>query len=247
MLRYLIFLGFATLLFACNEQTIRKQGFEVHGIDASHYQKEINWEKVVTEDIHFAFIKATEGESFKDSFYCKNWMEMKAAGIKRGAYHFFRPTISPKAQAINFIETAELGNGDFAPVLDVEVLDGVASDELRNNMEAWLQIVEDHYKVKPILYTSQKFFNQHLAGHFQDYPIWIARYSSWRKPNLCADQEWVFWQYGNRGKLSGVNGPVDFNVFSGNKNELNAHCLFRPEPLFNPPPISSTDLATTSP
>ncbi len=247
MLRYLIILGLATLFFACNEQTVRKQGFDVHGIDASHYQKEINWEKVAAGDVHFAFVKATEGESFRDSFYCENWMEMKAAGIKRGAYHFFRPTVSPKAQAANFIGTAELGHGDFAPVLDVEVLDGVDETELRSNMRIWLQIVEDHYKIKPILYTSQKFFNQYLAGYFQDYPIWIARYSAWRKPNLCDDQEWVFWQYGNRGKLPGIDGPVDLNVFSGNKSELNAHCLIRPEPLFDPPPAPPVDLADANP
>ena len=119
-----LLLGFSLFFFACNEQTVRKQGFGLHGIDVSHYQKKIDWGKVAAQDVHFAFIKATEGETYKDSFFCENWASIKAAGIKRGAYHFFRPTLSAEMQATNFIEMTELGNGDIAPVLDVEVADG---------------------------------------------------------------------------------------------------------------------------
>jgi lysozyme len=235
---YLIILGFSLFFFACKEQTERKHDFSVHGIDVSHYQKKIDWKKVADQDIQFAFIKATEGETYKDSFFCENWMEMKAANIKRGAYHFFRPTLSPELQAINFIETAELGHGDFYPVIDLEVTDEVSSEELREKVNIWLSIIEGHYKVKPIIYTYQNFFNDHLAGYYKDYPIWIARYTSWWKPRLCAGQDWQFWQYGNRGRLQGIDGNVDFNVFHGTSEELENYCIVRPEPLFIPPPVS---------
>ncbi len=241
---HLFIFGFSFFLFACNDQTVRKQNFDVHGIDVSHYQKEIDWEKVAEQDIHFAFIKASEGETYKDSFFCENWMEMKAAGIKRGAYHFFRPTLSAEMQAANFIEIAELGDGDIAPVLDIEVTDNVSSEELRSQVDIWLQIVEDHFKMKPIIYTYQNFFNDHLAGHYNDYPVWVARYSSWRNPRLSANQNWQFWQYGNRGVLQGIDGPVDFNVFKGTREELENYCLVRPEPLLEPPPA---DLVVVNP
>ena len=240
-------LGFLIILTACNEQTVRKQGYEVHGIDVSHYQKEINWEKVASQDIQFAFIKATEGETYKDTFFCENWSGMKAANIKRGAYHFFRPTLSAELQAANFIETAELGHGDFAPVLDIEVTDGVSQQELLEKIDTWLTLVENHFKVKPIIYTYQKFFNKHLADRYDDHPIWIARYSSWRNPNLSSDQEWQFWQYGNKGKLRGINGPVDFNIFKGTKDELEQFCLIRPAPMFDPPPAPTSELVATNP
>ena len=168
---------------------------------------------------------------------------MQAANIKRGAYHFFRPTLSAEMQAANFIETAELGNGDFAPVLDVEVTDGVSKKELLEKIDIWLTLVEDHFKVKPILYTYQKFFNRHLVGRYSDHPVWIARYSSWRNPKLNSKQEWQFWQYGNQGKLEGIEGPVDFNIFKGSKKELEQYCLIRPEPMFDPP-VDSVELAT---
>ena len=242
-----ILMGLPFLLFGCNEQTNRRQGFDVHGIDVSHYQKDINWEKVAAQDIHFAFIKATEGETYKDSFFCENWVEMKAAGIKRGAYHFFRPTLSAAMQAENFIEMTELGDGDIVPVLDVEVTDGVAPEELRAQVDIWMSIVENHFKAKPILYTYQNFFNDNLAGHFNDYPVWVARYSAWRKPCLHTKEGWQFWQYGNRGKLKGIDGPVDFNVFKGSADDLESLCLVRPEPLFDPPPAKATDMVAANP
>ena len=234
---HLALMGLFILLLGCNDHTVRKQGFEVHGIDVSHYQKSIDWNKVASQDIQFAFIKATEGETYKDSFFCENWAEMKAAGIKRGAYHFFRPTLSAAMQAENFIEMAELGDGDLAPVLDVEVSDGLDPITVRKQVDIWMEIVENHFKTKPILYSYQNFFNDYLAGHYNDYPVWIARYSSWRKPCLHVDQGWEFWQYGNRGQLKGIDGPVDFNVFKGSALELERLCLIRPKPLMELPPL----------
>ncbi len=241
---FLIMLGFSLFFSACNEQTIRKKDYSVHGIDVSHYQKKIDWDKVASQDIQFAFIKATEGETYKDSFFCENWVKMKAAGIKRGAYHFFRPTLSAEMQAANFIEMAELGDGDFAPVLDLEVTDNVSPEVLRAQVDRWLHIVENHFKIKPIIYTYQNFFNDHLAGHYEGYPIWIARYTSWRKPRLYSNQNWHFWQYGNRGRLQGIEGPVDFNVFQGSVEELEDFCLVRPKPLFSAP---ADDLVAVNP
>ena len=232
--RHLILPGILTMLFACNEQTVRKQGFEVHGIDVSHYQKHIDWPAIAAQDVQFAFVKATEGETMIDTLFCKNWFEIEAAGIKRGAYHFFRPTISAETQAWNFLSAIYLEDGDLAPVLDVEVTDGLEAEALRQGVRIWLRMVEDFYKIKPIIYTNQKFFNNYLAGHFQNYTIWIARYSSWRKPNLHAGHSWHFWQYGNRGRLQGIDGDVDFNVFHGTREELENFCLKRPEPLFVP-------------
>jgi lysozyme len=138
------------------------------------------------------------------------------------------------AQASNFLNWIKLDDGDLAPVLDVEVLDGVSPVALRAGIQTWLDMVEENYKIKPIIYTYQKFFNNYLAGHFPDYPIWIARYSSWRSPNLSAGNQWSFWQYGNKGRLQGINGDVDFNVFRGDLAELDNYCLVRPQPLLDP-------------
>ncbi|MBI5915063.1 MAG: lipoprotein [Bacteroidetes bacterium] len=239
MKRHFILLGAVALLAACNEQTTRRDDFAVHGIDVSHYQKQIDWGRIASQNVHFAFIKATEGQTMQDTLFCKNWDEMKAAGIRRGAYHFFRPGVSAELQARNFIATIDLQHGDLPPVLDVEVTDGYTADALAEGVKDWLAIVEDNYKIKPVVYSNQKFFNQYLAGQVQDFPVWVARYSSWRKPALADGYDWAFWQYGNRGHLQGIDGDVDFNVFNGSMADLTGLTLQRPAPLLNrmPDPV----------
>lgn len=220
-MRYFIpILSIILLLSSCQQNTSRKTNFEVHGIDVSHYQASIDWDKVADEGIQFAFVKATEGKTFYDTLFCNNWENMKRVGIFRGAYHFFHPSINAHRQAENFQELVELKPGDLPPVLDVEVTNGKSKTEIINGVRTWLYLAEIHYNVKPILYTNQNFYNDYLAGHFDDYPIWIARYSDWFSPNLDHNKDWVFWQYGNRGRINGIHGDVDFNVFHGNIFEL---------------------------
>jgi len=224
MNRWTGILGLVFLLHACEYQTIRRHDYSVHGIDVSHYQSDIKWDTIAEQDIHFAFVKATEGATLTDSLYCYNWSEMQRVGIKRGAYHFYRPTVSASEQADNFSQMVNLEYGDLPPVLDVEVLDGVSKTILINGVRTWLYQIEIRYNIKPIIYTNLKFYNRILAGHFDDYPVWIARYN-YREPTLASGRDWHFWQYGNQGEIAGIEGDVDFNVFNGTYRELAAMCL----------------------
>ncbi len=213
-----------SLLLGCRSETKRISRYAVHGIDVSHYQKKIDWPVVAGQEIQFAFIKATEGRSFKDSTFIYNWSSCKEVGVLRGAYHFFHPTIPVNAQVKNFIKTVQLQPGDLPPVLDVEVANRKKPEEVRAAVHKWLRLVEQHYKVKPILYTYSDFYDKYLCDHFEDYPLWIARYT-YEKPLLKNDRQWDFWQYGNRGRLEGIEGHVDFNVFSGSRRELEQLCF----------------------
>lgn len=217
--------------YACNRINGPLPVYSVHGIDVSHYQQHIDWERVADHGLDFAFVKATEGVSLRDSLFCTNWSEMKTAGIRRGAYHFFRPSYSAHEQADHFIHMVEMGTGDLAPVLDVEVLDGVSRIELLKGMYIWLFRIEIAYGIKPIIYTNQTFYNRHLAGHFEDYPIWIARYNVW-PPRMRGEAQWHFWQYGDRGRVPGIKGNVDVNVFRGTEEELQQFTL-RPESVLS--------------
>ena len=119
-MKYLLCISlFTILLWACKYQTERLEEYDVHGIDVSHYQSRINWDTIATQDISFAFVKASEGATYNDSLFCNNWGEMKRVGILRGAYHFFRPTIPADIQAENFTSLVEMEWGDLPPVLDV--------------------------------------------------------------------------------------------------------------------------------
>ncbi|MEO0776009.1 MAG: GH25 family lysozyme, partial [Bacteroidota bacterium] len=105
--------------YGCHPPTERMTEYEIHGIDISHYQAQIQWDRIAQQNIHFAFVKASEGESLHDSLYCHNWAELARVGIKRGAYHFFHPSLSIEKQVQNFCEQVDLQAGDLPPVLDV--------------------------------------------------------------------------------------------------------------------------------
>ncbi len=192
--------------------------FLVHGIDVSRYQKRINWRLVHgMEDrglrLHFAFMKATEGTTIIDPQFARNWRKSREAGMVRGAYHFFRQSSSGKSQAEYFLKQVKLRPGDLPPVLDVEVFTGNDLDEFIREIDIWLRTVEEATGVQPIIYTYASFYNQHLAGRFEQYPLWVAHYRNRVSPRVY--RAWHFWQHSESGKVNGINGFVDFNVFNG--------------------------------
>ncbi|MFZ1784320.1 MAG: GH25 family lysozyme [Ferruginibacter sp.] len=192
--------------------------YSIHGIDVSRYQQNIDWKAVKDmEDkkikIGFAFIKATEGLGRVDRGFRKNWFLAKQAALPRGAYHFFISSKSGKAQAENFIETVQLEPGDLPPVLDIETTNGAFAEDIQQRAGDWLQLVEKQYKIKPIIYTNIGFYENFLAGKFDDYPLWIAHYYVKDKPRI--ERNWILWQHNEKGRVNGIDAFVDFNVFKG--------------------------------
>jgi lysozyme len=197
--------------------------YSIHGIDVSHHQSSIDWELVHSMDVEnlklgFAFIKATEGIEDTDDQFERNWEKAKEAGVIRGAYHYFLPTKSGKTQAQNFIDNVSIEKGDLPPVLDVEQTFGVRSQDLRKRVKEWLCTVEDHYKVKPILYTNVDFYDHYLGMEFDEYPLWVAHYLQPHKPRI--ERSWIFWQHNETGKVNGIGNKVDFNVFNGDSAQF---------------------------
>ena len=219
-------------LASCQTDTIRRSDYAVEGIDVSHYQSTIDWDSLSMDSFQFIFMKASEGLELKDSFFLRNWKNAKHAGLIRGAYHFFRPTLDSYTQFLNFSEHVRLDSGDLPPVLDIEVYDGVDRTDILQRAKLWLQLAESHYGVKPIIYTNQRFYHKVLKGHVDDYPLWIARYNEKNSPWLGMNNEWSFWQYGNKGFVHGIEGYVDLNVFRGSLEDLKTLCIEKESHLF---------------
>lgn len=192
--------------------------YRIHGIDVSKYQGAIDWPEVRSMEIKgikigFCFIKATEGVNDTDRRFARNWRWSKQVGIPRGAYHFFNPYRSGTEQANNFISTVSLEKGDLPPVLDIEQAGSVSKLQLQQRVADWLKKVEQHYGVKPVIYSGADFYEQYLAGHCDDYPFWIAHYLVREKPR--ARRNWHFWQHNETGRVNGIDARVDYNVFNG--------------------------------
>ena len=202
-------------------------GYNVHGIDISHYQGIINW-KMLSQTrqsqfpIRFVFMKATEGGDFADKNFVANFDSAKANHFIRGAYHFYNPKTDAHKQADFFIQSVKLEAGDLPPVLDIEKK-SKNMDKLRADLKLWLQRVEGHYGVKPIIYTSYKFKKRYLNDSvFNSYPYWIAHYYV---DSVEYKGDWKFWQHHDAGTLPGIDEQVDLNIFNGTIHQLDSLCI----------------------
>lgn len=203
-------------------QILDKYSNKVVGIDVSHYQGKINWSKVnLLENkfpITFVFIRASIGNDKVDERFKENWREAKKRQFICGAYHYYRPNENSITQAKLFIKTVQLQNGDFPPVLDIEKLPKEQSvDSLKIGLKRWLELVDAHYKIKPIIYTSERYYNDFLKEEFSEYTFWVANYNFFVE-NLKDD--WLFWQFTEKGQITGIDANVDVNIYNGSLKML---------------------------
>ena len=146
----------------------------------------------------------------QDGRFAAYWEAAGKAGIPRGAYHFFRTSSDPEAQARNYIATVHLSHKDLPPVLDIETLHrGCSKDQLNRNALTWLRAVEEHYGRTPVVYTSDSFARDNLGPEItRHYPLWIARYNS-EPPRT---ENWMLWQFSDKAVVCGVRGYADLSV-----------------------------------
>jgi lysozyme len=205
-----------------NKEVLLANNDKIVGIDVSHYQGRINWEKVqfVNEKypVDFVFIRATQGNDKNDSQFAYNWNQSKKHHFIRGAYHYYRPNENSLEQAENFIQTVSLVKGDLPPVLDIEKLPKCQSiDSLKVGLRRFLNRIEDYYNVKPIVYSGERYYQDFLKEEFSDYPFWIANYNF---IDAQINDNFLFWQFTEQAKIKGISEKVDLNIFNGNKDDL---------------------------
>lgn len=200
---------------------------KVFGIDVSHYQGKINWDKVSNSNDHlpigFVFVRATAGKDKTDRTFKTNFGQAKANGFITGAYHYYRPDENSLEQARNFIKTVKLAKGDLPPVLDIEQIpDEQSIDNLKTGLKRWLNTVQKHYGVKPIIYSGDSFYTDFLKKEFKGYKLWIANYSFFEDE---IRKEWLFWQFTDKASVKGIIGYTDVNIFNGSLSNLEELCI----------------------
>jgi len=220
----LIFFGVLIYMKKININQFWVKQYSIHGIDVSHHQGEIDWKKLKEEKVQFAYIKATEGSGHVDDQFEDNRKQAQAVGIHTGAYHFFSFESAPETQAKIYMETVGDLVGQMIPAVDVEyyVLGNAKMpepEEIASSLQRFLDILEEHYGKKPVIYTTYKFYFRYIRGKFSDYPLWIR--NTYYPPLDIAG--WSFWQYCDEGRFEGVadqKGDVDLDVFRGTEVEF---------------------------
>jgi lysozyme len=188
-----------------------RRPYLVRGIDVSHYQGTINWRSVAGDDVAFVYVKATEGVGGRDGQFARNWRGARGAGLRVGAYHYFVFCRSARAQARNFLAVAPRMGAALPPAVDLEPARGcpvrLAGEEVRRELSAYLAIVEARQRRRAVLYVTPQFYAAYWR-YLPRRPMWRRSISSTATPN----GSWAFWQYGSRGRVSGIRTHVDLNV-----------------------------------
>ena len=197
------------------------EGPTVPGIDVSYHQDKIDWTRVRKAGIRFAFIRVSDGITVEDPRFDENWANAKQAHVLRGAYQFFRPDQSATAQADLLIAAIARDGGELAPVIDVEATGGKFPPQIAAAIKVWVQRVRTRLGVEPIIYTSPEFWRDRVGGaDFSSQILWLAHYTA-ECPRVPAPwTAWTYWQYSKTGRVDGIRGDVDLDVFAGTIDDL---------------------------
>jgi lysozyme len=182
---------------------------ETLGIDVSHHQGRIDWRRVAGDGITFAYMKASEGADFVDERFKENWSSAGAAGLRRGAYHFFSLCSTGEDQAANFLDVVRTDT-ELPPAVDLEFgpncQERPAEATVRRELARYMDVIEGEIGMQVILYIGHDFEERYPFVNELDRPRWQLGFV--RRPN----DQWLVWQVGSFARVDGVDGPVGLDV-----------------------------------
>lgn len=191
--------------------------YPVGGIDLSHHNKKIDLSGVVSDSLCFIYIKTSEGIGFFDPAFEQTYNDAVDNNLKTGAYHYFRFDEPGRLQAIYFLLTLKGFVLDLPLAIDIEEdgnAKGISDEEIVSNLRSMVDYLKDEeYPV--VLYSNWKGYKQWIENRFDDCMLWICTFI---KPDTG---DFTFWQYSHNGKVNGIQGDVDLNVFNGSLKAFN--------------------------
>lgn len=219
-----------------HEGVARARTLPVHGIDVSRHQGKIDWDAVRAAGIDFAFIKATEGGDHLDPMFARNWEGAKRVGIARGAYHFVYWCRPAHEQILWYMLNVPIEPDALPPVLDLEwntasstCPQKVPREQALEKIKVMLAGLEGYTGKRPIIYTDINFHRDVLEGELPDYPFWLRSVAA-EPHERYRNRGWLFWQYTTTGRVSGIKGNVDRNVFPGSTRDWEQYLIAMRQP-----------------
>lgn len=202
--------------FLINPPYVDPERYPVRGIDVSSHNGTINLDAAASDGIEFIFIKASEGSEHKDTNFNINYDKARKAGLKTGAYHYFRFDKDGVKQARNFLEALNHRHLDLGIAIDVEEA-GNAHGVDTTDVKRRLRDMVDYLNLlghRVMLYTNRDGYYDYIAEEFQGSPLWICSFN-----RVPINADWTFWQYDHHGRVKGIKGDVDLNAYVGSRKD----------------------------
>ena len=197
--------------------------YPIAGVDVSKHNGKIDFNKVRDDNYQFVFIKASEGKTYKDNAFASNYKAARDAGLKVGAYHFFRKNRTGREQADNLLSVVKGKTLDLPLVIDLEDDWGNGATTSRDVavhrlLEMITCLTDKGYQV--MIYTNLDGYKKYYKDMLTDCDLWLCSFTS---PDLQSHLGHRIQQYSHEGKVNGMKGDVDLNVFLGNKKQWQAY------------------------
>ena len=214
----------------------------VTGVSLSNYQGKVDMEQLKAQNIQFALIKATEGTTIQDKRFEANWENAAAAELPASAYHFFSFSSEGATQAQNFIDTVGSLDGRMIPAVDIQYTqkysrynNAPSKKKVLREFTTYLNIIENYYGVKPIIYTDKEFYDDYLDGVIDGYDLWVS--NSFHPASWDGWKDWTIWHYCQTDDIKGFKGDyINLNVLADD-TKLSDLMYVSPEK-----PVSDSDM-----
>ena len=209
-------------------------GETVHGIDVSVYQGSVDFSRVAQSGVRMVYIRSTLGFSYVDPTHERNADGARAAGLEFGFYHFCTASTTDEAvrQARFFAQTIARYDYGLKPVLELSPARALSRTETTDVALAFLQEVERLTGREPAIYCSASTPREDYDSRLAPYSLWVAQYGAREPESNDIWPTWAGWQYSERGRVDGIEGNVDLDLFTA---EMRAE----PEPTKSASPTAA--------
>lgn len=187
--------------------------YPMSGIDISAHNGEIDFDKVAADGVDFVYAKASEGNWFRDKRFISNYIGARKAGMKVGAYHFFRFDCDGDRQGLNFLAAVSRLPLDLPMAIDVEEWGnpvGYSTEEVVHSLRRMIFRLESEGR-RVMIYTNRNGYNRFVRGRFEELPVWVCAFADPPIDNAG----WTLWQHSHQSRINGIAGDVDLNTFNG--------------------------------
>ncbi|MCI9196305.1 MAG: LysM peptidoglycan-binding domain-containing protein [Lachnospiraceae bacterium] len=191
-------------------------GRQYQGIDVSQWQGDIDFEQVAASGIEVVYIRSSLGGGFIDPYFEQNYQRARAAGLKIGFYHYVtaRTVSQARFQAQFFVHVIQGKDFDCRLAMDFEDLTNLSAAEANEIGLAFIQAVEKNSGKEAVVYSNTYNAGAVFGGALTAYPLWAASYGVSQPSSAVNWSSWAGWQYTDQGRIGGISGYVDRDIFT---------------------------------